>query len=119
MPVIVSLEDALAPITDGCLLAVPREQAGVAMEATHTTTTPLAKRREGCRRQRRRAGPGLLFVLAVQVDLARPHDAGLGPHGRRFTVEAVVAHLVVERAPADAQPLSRSAVVAAVHLERF
>jgi glutaconate CoA-transferase subunit A len=34
MPVIVSLEDALAPIADGCLLAVPREQAGVAMEAT-------------------------------------------------------------------------------------
>ena len=34
MPIIVSLEDALAPITDGCQLAVPREQAGVAMEAT-------------------------------------------------------------------------------------
>jgi glutaconate CoA-transferase subunit A len=34
MPVIVSLEDALAPIVDGCMLAVPREQAGVAMEAT-------------------------------------------------------------------------------------
>jgi glutaconate CoA-transferase subunit A len=34
MPVIVSLEDALSPVADGCLLAVPREQAGVAMEAT-------------------------------------------------------------------------------------
>ena len=34
MPVICSLEDALSAITDGCLLAVPREQAGVAMEAT-------------------------------------------------------------------------------------
>ena len=34
MSVIRSLEDALAPIADGCLLAVPREQAGVAMEAT-------------------------------------------------------------------------------------
>jgi glutaconate CoA-transferase subunit A len=34
MPTIVSLEDALSPIADGCLLAVPREQAGVAMEAT-------------------------------------------------------------------------------------
>jgi glutaconate CoA-transferase subunit A len=34
MPVICSLEDALSPIVDGCLLAVPREQAGVAMEAT-------------------------------------------------------------------------------------
>jgi glutaconate CoA-transferase subunit A len=28
------LDDALAPITDGCLLAVPREVSGVAMEAT-------------------------------------------------------------------------------------
>src|SRR5258708_14668421 len=28
------LEDALAPITDGCLLAVPREVAGVPMAAT-------------------------------------------------------------------------------------
>ena len=34
MSVIRSLEDALSPIADGCLLAVPREQAGVAMEAT-------------------------------------------------------------------------------------
>jgi glutaconate CoA-transferase, subunit A len=29
-----SLDDALSSIADGCLLAVPREQAGVAMEAT-------------------------------------------------------------------------------------
>jgi glutaconate CoA-transferase subunit A len=34
MPVIRSLADALSPISDGCLLAVPREQSGVAMEAT-------------------------------------------------------------------------------------
>ena len=34
MPAIVSLEEAITPITDGCMLAVPREQAGVAMEAT-------------------------------------------------------------------------------------
>ena len=35
MPTIIRpLDDALAPIADGCLLAVPREQAGVAMEAT-------------------------------------------------------------------------------------
>src|SRR5476651_481125 len=35
MPVIArSLEDALAPITDGCVLAVPRESSGVAMAAT-------------------------------------------------------------------------------------
>jgi glutaconate CoA-transferase subunit A len=29
-----SLDDALAPITDGCVLAVPRESSGVAMAAT-------------------------------------------------------------------------------------
>ena len=35
MPVIArSLEDALAPIADGCVLAVPRESSGVAMAAT-------------------------------------------------------------------------------------
>ena len=35
MPVIArSLDDALAPIEDGCVLAVPRESAGVAMAAT-------------------------------------------------------------------------------------
>jgi len=35
MPAIAhSLDDALAPITDGCVLAVPRESSGVAMAAT-------------------------------------------------------------------------------------
>jgi glutaconate CoA-transferase, subunit A len=35
MPVIVrTLDEAIAPITDGCLLAVPRETSGVAMAAT-------------------------------------------------------------------------------------
>ena len=29
-----SLENALAPITDGCMLVVPREVAGVPMAAT-------------------------------------------------------------------------------------
>jgi glutaconate CoA-transferase subunit A len=29
-----SIDEALAPITNGCVLAVPREQSGVAMEAT-------------------------------------------------------------------------------------
>ncbi len=33
-PIAASLEDALAPITDGCMLLVPRETGGVAMEAT-------------------------------------------------------------------------------------
>ena len=35
MPMIArSLDDALAPITDGCVLAVPRESSGVPMAAT-------------------------------------------------------------------------------------
>ena len=35
MPAIArSLDDALAPIKDGCVLAVPRESTGVAMAAT-------------------------------------------------------------------------------------
>jgi glutaconate CoA-transferase subunit A len=35
MPVIArSLDDALVPITDGCVLAIPRESSGVAMAAT-------------------------------------------------------------------------------------
>src|SRR5947208_16900071 len=35
MPMIArSLDDALAPIGDGCVLAVPRESTGVAMAAT-------------------------------------------------------------------------------------
>src|SRR6185436_11450932 len=35
MPTIArNLDDALAPIADGCVLAVPRESSGVPMEAT-------------------------------------------------------------------------------------
>ena len=34
MPLARTLEDALAPIADGCMLVVPREVTGVAMEAT-------------------------------------------------------------------------------------
>src|ERR1700754_1077793 len=34
MPMIASLDDALAPIADGCVLAVPRESSGVPMAAT-------------------------------------------------------------------------------------
>ena len=44
MPIIVPLDDALAPVTDGCLLAVPREQAGVAMEATRALIRRNVKR---------------------------------------------------------------------------
>lgn len=39
-----SLDDALSCITDGCMLAVPREQAGVAMEATRALISRHVKR---------------------------------------------------------------------------
>lgn len=45
MPMIArTLDDALAPITDGCLLAVPRESSGVAMAATRALIRRGAKR---------------------------------------------------------------------------
>jgi glutaconate CoA-transferase subunit A len=39
-----SLDEALAPITDGCVLAVPREVSGVAMAATRTLIRRGVKR---------------------------------------------------------------------------
>ena len=42
--VIRSLDEALAPITDGCMLLVPRETAGVAMEATRALVRRGVKR---------------------------------------------------------------------------
>ena len=45
MPVIArTLDDALAPITDGCVLAVPRESSGVAMAATRALIRRGVKR---------------------------------------------------------------------------
>src|SRR6185437_7984433 len=39
-----SLDEALAPITDGCMLAVPRETTGVAMAATRALVRRNLKR---------------------------------------------------------------------------
>src|SRR5436190_16729945 len=39
-----TLDEALAPITDGCMLAVPRESAGVPMEATRALIRRGVKR---------------------------------------------------------------------------
>jgi glutaconate CoA-transferase subunit A len=44
MPIIRSLDDALAPITDGCVLAVPRESAGAPMAATRALIRRGVKR---------------------------------------------------------------------------
>lgn len=43
-PVVQSLDEALAPIVDGCVLLVPRETAGVAMEATRALVRRGIKR---------------------------------------------------------------------------
>jgi glutaconate CoA-transferase subunit A len=53
------LDDALAPITDGCLLAIPRESTGVAMAATRALI------RRGVRRLRLIALP----TSSLQADL--------------------------------------------------
>ena len=42
--IIRSLDDAIAPITDGCMLAVPRETSGVAMAATRALIRRGVKR---------------------------------------------------------------------------
>src|SRR5437773_8778039 len=39
-----TLDDALAPVTDGCMLAVPRETCGVAMAATRALIRRGVKR---------------------------------------------------------------------------
>ena len=39
-----TLDEALAPITDGCMLAVAREQSGVAMAATRALIRRGVKR---------------------------------------------------------------------------
>ena len=44
MPLARTLEDALAPITHGCMLVVPREVTGVAMEATRALIRRGVKR---------------------------------------------------------------------------
>jgi glutaconate CoA-transferase subunit A len=60
MPVIArNLDEALAPITDGCLLAVPRESTGVAMAATRALI----------RRGVRRLSLVALPTSSLQVDL--------------------------------------------------
>ena len=44
MPIADNLDNALAPIVDGCVLAVPRESAGVPMAATRALIRRGVKR---------------------------------------------------------------------------
>jgi len=52
-----TLEEALAPITDGCMLAVPREQSGVAMAATRALIRRGVKRLHLSRSRHRACKP--------------------------------------------------------------
>src|SRR5438132_3236145 len=81
-----SLDEALACITDGCVLAVPREQSGVAMEATR------ALMRRGIKRLHLIALPTSslqadLLIGAGAVDTLETSAVSLGEFGAapRFT----------------------------------
>src|SRR6266852_4366210 len=81
-----TLDEALAPIADGCVLAVPREQSGVAMEAT------WALIRRGVRRLHLVALPTSslqadLLIGAGAIDILETSAVSLGEFGPapRFT----------------------------------
>jgi glutaconate CoA-transferase subunit A len=98
-----SLDDALASITDGCSLVVPRETAGVAMEATRALI--------------RRGVKGLHLInlptSSIQTDLLigagclaslETSAVSLGEHGAapRFTAAAIARTLDVKDATCPA-----------------
>src|SRR5580700_4336707 len=81
-----TLEDAIAPIADGCLLAVPRETSGVAMAATRTLI------RRGIKRLHLVALPtsslqAELLIGAGAIDTIETSAVSLGEFGPapRFT----------------------------------
>jgi len=81
-----SLDDALAPITDGCVLAVPRESSGVAMAATRALI------RRGIKRLRLIALPTSslqadLLIGAGSIETLETSAVSLGEFGAapRFT----------------------------------
>ena len=83
MPTIArSLDDALAPITDGCVLAVPRESSGVPMAATRALI------RRGVKRLQLIALPTSslqadLLIGAGCVETLETSAVSLGEFGRR------------------------------------
>src|SRR6478752_7602194 len=81
-----TLDDALAPISDGCVLAVPRESAGIAMAATRALI------RRGIKRLTLIALPTSslqadLLIGAGCVETLETSAVSLGEFGaaRRFT----------------------------------
>jgi len=98
-----ALDDALAPITDGCLLAVPREVAGVPMEATRALI------RRGVRRLHLVALPTSslqadLLIGAGCVATLETSAVSLGEFGPapRFTAAILAASIAMKDATCPA-----------------
>ncbi|HZP76764.1 MAG TPA: CoA transferase [Pseudolabrys sp.] len=104
MPVFAkSLEDALAPITDGCMLVVPREVAGAPMEATRALI------RRGVRRLHLIALPTStlqtdLLIGAGCVETLETSAVSLGEFGLapRFTAAATAGTIRIKDATCPA-----------------
>jgi glutaconate CoA-transferase subunit A len=104
VPVIArNLDDALAPISDGCLLAVPRESSGVAMAATRALI------RRGVRHLRLIALPTTslqadLLIGAGCVDSIETSAVSLGEFGLapRFTAAILAGSIEMKDATCPA-----------------
>src|SRR3989442_13273281 len=98
-----TLDEALAPITDGCVLAVPREVSGVAMAATRALI------RRGIKRLSLVALPTSslqadLLIGAGCVETIETSAVSLGEFGPapRFTAAILAGTLRVKDAPCPA-----------------
>ena len=98
-----SLDDALAPITDGCVLAVPRESSGVAMAATRALI------RRGIKRLALIALPTSslqadLLIGAGSVETLETSAVSMGEFGAapRFTAAILKAAIIMKDATCPA-----------------
>src|SRR5881409_89057 len=98
-----TLDEALAPITDGCVLAVPREVSGVAMAATRALI------RRGIERLQLIALPTSslqadLLIGAGCVETIETSAVSLGEFGPapRFTAAAMAGSLRIKDATCPA-----------------
>ena len=95
--IVSTIDEVLAPITDGCMLAVPREQSGVAMAATralirrgvkrlHLVTLPTSSLQAD------------LLIGAGCVDILETSAVSLGEFGPapRFTAAATAAAIRIK-----------------------
>jgi glutaconate CoA-transferase, subunit A len=103
MPLARTLEEALAPVTDGCMLVVPREVTGVAMEATRALV------RRGVKHLRLVTMPTSslqadLLIGAGCVDMLETSGVSLGEFGPapRFTAAVLAGTLRVKDATCPA-----------------